>query len=381
LHFQEANSCMTNTPLELEKKIKNLSFKGLPFVVFKRPHTNKLSLFWQDSNRLQLFNKDNQSGFVMAPFLHSKDAYLIIPDGVIHADFMDIETEQSKQLNKQTVLIKPLSIQTSALKKAHMQLVSKAISSIENQLFEKVVVARKTDQSYSKSPWSIFKELAFNYPHAFCYWWYHPTLGSWQGASPETLMKIENNELQTISLAGTQAVVSDQYPKWNSKEIHEQAIVTADIVASLEALKIKVSIGNTFNSMAGVLWHLRTDIKGLVVNQDIFSIINSLHPSPAISGLPRQDALNFIKSHEALDRSFYSGYLGLVHMDENGTPTDPAQQHIVQAELYVNLRCMELINSKAIIYVGSGITVNSNPLNEWEETVLKSKTMSKVLAS
>jgi len=381
LHFQEANSCMINTTLELENKIKDLSLKGLPFVVFKRPHTNKLSLFWQDSNRLHLFNKDNQSGFVMAPFLHSKEAYLIIPDGVIHADLLNTENEQSKQVKTHTAQIKPINIQALALKQAHIQLVSKAISNIEAQLFEKVVVARKTHQSYSKSPWNIFHELAINYPNAFCYWWYHPTVGSWQGATPETLMKIENNELQTISLAGTQAVILDQLPQWNSKEINEQALVTADIVASLESLKIKASVGNTFNSMAGVLWHLRTDIKGLLVNQDIFSLINSLHPSPAISGLPRREALSFIKVHEDLERSFYSGYLGLVYMDENGTPIDLAQQHIVRAELYVNLRCMELLNSKAIIYVGSGITINSDPLKEWEETVLKSKTMSRVLVS
>ena len=48
-------------------------------------------------------------------------------------------------------------------------------------------------------------------------------------------------------------------------------------------------------------------------------------------------------------------------------------------ELFVNLRCMQLVKDQALIYVGGGITAGSDPENEWDETVLKSKTMSSIL--
>jgi len=96
-----------------------------------------------------------------------------------------------------------------------------------------------------------------------------------------------------------------------------------------------------------------------------------LHPTPAVCGLPKNEAKSFILENENYDRKYYTGFLGELNSDVNGINT---------SSLYVNLRCMEIAKDEAIIYVGGGITKDSIPEKEWEETVRKTATMKKVLS-
>jgi isochorismate synthase len=89
--------------------------------------------------------------------------------------------------------------------------------------------------------------------------------------------------------------------------------------------------------------------------------MESLHPTPAVSGLPQAISLELIDSLEKHQRELYAGYIGLV--EEN------------QASVYVNLRCCQLSQGKIHLYLGGGYTKDSDPQNEWEETVNKSKTI------
>ena len=78
-------------------------------------------------------------------------------------------------------------------------------------------------------------------------------------------------------------------------------------------------------------------------------------------------ALDYIGCHEQLDRSLYSGFLGVV------------SPH--QTSLFVNLRCMSIQDHMATVYVGGGITEKSNPEGEWQEVLQKANTMGRILAS
>jgi isochorismate synthase len=132
---------------------------------------------------------------------------------------------------------------------------------------------------------------------------------------------------------------------------------------SIENLKVS----EPFTVQAGNLVHLRTDISGkLKSNDSLENLINSLHPTPAVCGLPKTVALAFILQNERYDRSYYTGYLGELNINNT-------------TNLFVNLRCMQLKNSLVSIYVGGGITADSIPENEWEETVSKTEVMKKVL--
>jgi len=87
-------------------------------------------------------------------------------------------------------------------------------------------------------------------------------------------------------------------------------------------------------------------------------LLRALHPTPAVCGLPKKEALQFIRKSESHDREFYSGFLGTLNFKE-------------QTRLFVNLRCLKLMGRTAILYAGAGITGDSVPEKEWTETERK----------
>ncbi|MAB58387.1 MAG: hypothetical protein CL524_12710 [Aequorivita sp.] len=116
--------------------------------------------------------------------------------------------------------------------------------------------------------------------------------------------------------------------------------------------------------------HLRTDITGILKRgkATLTKIAAALHPTPAVCGRPQKFAKEFILQNEGYNREFYTGFLGPVN--ENGA----------SASLMVNLRCMKIENNTARIFVGGGITIGSQPADEWQETQNKMQTMLQVLA-
>jgi isochorismate synthase len=94
--------------------------------------------------------------------------------------------------------------------------------------------------------------------------------------------------------------------------------------------------------------------------------LDTLHPTPAVCGLPKAAAKDFILQNENYDRCYYTGFLGEINTN-------------LKTELFVNLRCVEIIDTFAAIYVGGGITLDSNPEDEWLETSNKTNTIKSVL--
>lgn len=367
---------MANNLDTLLHKIKSLQKQVLPFVVFKSPNSSELCLLWQNTAHLFSFNSPNAQGFVMAPFSPNAPAHLLVPDGKMKATLKTgvykIPVSQGHQAIEQ---------KASLAKTKHTNLVAAAVNEIKKGAFKKVVLARAITHKTDKPPLETFLALAIKYPAAFCYWWSHPKTGAWQGATPETLMILANNTLDTVSLAGTQKVTSLK-PFWGQKEQEEQAIVTQDLTNSLKKIGALVSVNNPESVQAGAMWHLKSKISATVSNIEIGALIAALHPSPAICGLPRAQALAFINSKEDLSRSFYAGYLGLVnyHGIDKPIPKEQGKKNILtSAALFVNLRCMAVHKDHVKIYVGSGITRDSDPIKEWEETQLKALTMKSVL--
>ncbi len=270
---------------------------------------------------------------------------------------------------------------------AHIALVNKAKSAIDGGLIDKLVLSRSLKLSNSTPPLRLFLTLIERYASAFCYLWYHPKIGMWLGATPEILLQLQNDRFTTMSLAGTQIAVGREKPEWGRKELEEQAMVTEYIKNVLVDKVTDLKIFGLESVLAGNLWHLRTKITGHL-NKDLKELIQAMHPTPAVCGLPMEEAKKFILQNEAYDRTYYTGYLGELNMlqEKNRAPKGKNIENRAyrslkpMTALYVNLRCMQLTLNEAIIYVGGGITKDSNPEMEWEETVNKSLTMLKVLS-
>ena len=171
-----------------------------------------------------------------------------------------------------------------------------------------------------------------------------------------------------MSLAGTQLFSNKKVVHWGSKERTEQQYVTDYIAQILGAELGALAVSEPYTIQAGSLVHLRTDLKATVKDDtDVLDLVQRLHPTPAVCGVPKEEALNFIVANEGYDREFYTGYLGEL-------------KGFTNCDLYVNLRCVKIDDSKASIFVGGGITSDSNPEDEWFETVEKSKVIKKALA-
>ncbi|MBT8260061.1 MAG: chorismate-binding protein, partial [Bacteroidia bacterium] len=157
--------------------------------------------------------------------------------------------------------------------------------------------------------------------------------------------------------------------------------------SSLEPIVEKLNISSTKTVQAGKLLHLQTDINASLRDNNLEELIKSLHPTPATCGLPKDKAKAFILEHENYNRSYYTGFLGelnfKVKSSRNSNRRNIENNAYVsiknETNLYVNLRCMQIKQNKAMIYVGGGVTKDSIPEKEWQETVNKTKTMKNVL--
>lgn len=270
-----------------------------------------------------------------------------------------IDLEQILQLqNKQQLTVESLKESFYMSKKDYEQYVKDIVQNIKEGTFTKCVAARKI-KVVKPDNFNIatsFIQLLTKYNGAFRYLANTP-FGLWMGATPELLLQQENNQFSTVGLAGTKT----DNRAWTAKEKDEQAIVTQYIVNTLKSNGAEnISTSETYTFQAGHLQHLKTDI----AFQSEKLLVEKLHPTPAVCGLPLQNSKDFILKVEKNNRSLYSGFLGL-----QGN----------KAKYFVNLRCLQIFESHIDIHVGAGITLNSIPEDEWFETEAKSEVMKRIL--
>ncbi|WBX70551.1 isochorismate synthase [Tenacibaculum retecalamus] len=344
--------------LSIEKALES----KLPFVVYRKPNTTLLKGWFQKNDNLYTSKEYTESGFIFAPF-DDKNAAILLPKE--HSLFQEEEALFKIDLSDENNFEPDYSSE-----KSHINLVEKGIKAIDENQFKKVVLSRKEELKLTDfNAIKTFKKLLANYPNAFTYIWFHPKVGTWLGATPETLVQIKDNNFKTMSLAGTQVFNNTTNVSWSPKEIEEQQFVTDYITDKLISICKKTVKGTVKTIKAGNLLHLRTLISG-EMNSENSTLIKKLHPTPAVCGLPLETSKAFILKNENYNRSYYTGFLGELNLKIDTKNT---------SELFVNLRCMEIKNSSAFIFIGGGITKESNPKSEWKETIAKTKTMKKIL--
>ena len=361
---------------------------GKAMVSYRLPGKEAVQLLSQTSNKAFRIKDFSEGGFLFAPFQHTENP-LFIPENECNKTVLPFYKGENVPSNLSEN--KTSGSKTKA-KSDHINLVSLGIETIKKSTLIKVVLSRKEIQKVTLSASEIFQNLLLLYQNAFVYLWSHPETGVWIGATPETLLKTERTKFSTMALAGTRKLQEFAENDWNNKEIVEQQIVTDSIVSKLNELgytKDVLKISETYTSDAGSLLHLRTDISGTIKNgtSEIGAILKVLHPTPAICGLPTKEAYKFISDHENYDREFYTGYLGPLNMTTEIKRSSRTRNQENQAyasirknsSIFVNLRCLKYKEGEVTIYVGGGITKDSNASSEWEETVNKTRTMKAAL--
>jgi isochorismate synthase len=352
-------------------------------------------------------------GFAFSPFLNESGTQTLFLKADVHLSFdsddilsreevtqalaLVVGDSAEKQSKKEAVISKleqshiridsPVSIRSQAFQEVDpdterqhfLQMVEKAIEAIRRGDFQKVALSRSREVNLPTDFDVVrtFKKMCMNYPNAFVSLVSVPGFGVWMGASPEILISQDaEGTFRTVSLAGTQAAHPDTRVKeahWTHKEIEEQALVSRYIVNCFKKIRLReYDEEGPKTVVAGNLMHLRTDFK--VDTQAVgfpqlgTVMLELLHPTSAVCGMPKAAALDFILKNETHNRQFYSGYLGPVNLQQ-------------ETHLFVNLRCMQLREHAAVLYAGAGVTAESVPEKEWLETNMKCQTMLQVLSS
>lgn len=346
-------------------KIKQHYNQNLPFVIYSKPNTSSVFGLLQQNDTLYKITDYSEKGFVFASF--DEKQLVLIPEN--ESEIITAEKEITAFV---TVEIDDSNFDALA-KEQYEDLVSKGIQAIKKEEFKKVVLSRSEKVDLSKFDFAeTFQHLVQLYPTTFCYCFFHPKIGFWMGATPEQLLKANENVFETVALAGTQKDIPETEIVWQQKEKDEQQFVTDFIVKRLREFTASVVVSEPYSLKAGSIWHIKTDISGVLKeNSTLEEVIDTLHPTPAVCGLPKKKAKAFIIENENYERTFYSGFLGELNSSFAGNKTS--------SDLFVNLRSMQIKDKTAILYMGCGITKESVPEKEWEESVNKSMTMKRVL--
>ena len=244
------------------------------------------------------------------------------------------------------------------------------LEKIKPDHLEKVVLSRSHHVKVGKdfSVISAMQLLRNTYSKCTSFFLALPQKGIFFGSTPERLVKLKNQHLQTEALAGTIArgnnMEEDRMFRESlfesMKERKEHNLVKEQIIRKLEpfASSINVSDYPKILKLKNVQ-HLQTPINvELKSSISILDILQILHPTAAVAGTPTEKAMDIIKKMEPHDRGWYSGPIGWINSNGDG-------------EFYVSLRSALVKNEEAHVFAGGGIVSESHPDKEWEETELK----------
>lgn len=245
-------------------------------------------------------------------------------------------------------------------------------AAIAKNAIEKAVAARvvSTEKPMTADNiWQAFCDLHEAYPTAFVFLVIHPVWGCWMGATPETLLQVNDIQAMVMSLAGT---LTKEQGGWTSKEALEQSVTSRFIRDVLQQVGIadaeetavgELRMGDVRHLMSEWRFNLQQGSGAMASDDrsyrslDVYSLLTRLHPTPAVGGYPQQAALDWLVAHEGLDRSLYTGYLGVIG-DQS-------------SHVFVTLRCVQLFSRGYALYAGCGVNAGSDPAVEWLETAAK----------
>ena len=240
--------------------------------------------------------------------------------------------------------------------------------------FGKVVVARAitgeiTTAGDERAP---LQRLTSEYPDTHIF-----ALDGLWGASPETLVSVDHRRVTARVLAGSAARGADAATDMaaatalaasaKDREEHEYA-VTSVITALAPHCRSIVGAVTPFALRLANVWHLASDVSGVLGSRStVFDLIDSLHPTAAVAGVPTDRALATIAEIEAIPRDRYAGPVGWVDGAGNG-------------DWAIALRCAQWGTNEIVAHAGAGIIDGSDPESEFAETELKFRPIRDALA-
>ena len=347
------------------------------FAVYRLPYESHVTLVLQtDGEPMELSScteLNGRKGFVVAPFeVRPDQPILLIPFDKVET----IPVEEIAAFSLPETITHPIGIVGG--QRIHYAIdFANDHSQLELGTFRKIVLARCSDEETQEtlSPLKLFHRACMLYPRMFISLVCTTKSGCWLTATPEILLEGDDkNQWRTIALAGTMQLEGEQLNgegedlSWSTKNIQEQRYVATYIAECLEQFTRDFHEEGPYTVRAANLVHLRSDFTfSLADSSHIGDLLQTLHPTPAVCGLPKREAFQFIVRNEYTPRRYYSGFVGML---------DPEHQ----THLYVSLRCMNIEGHRYHLYAGGGLLKDSTEEQEWQEIEAKLETMRRCIA-
>ncbi len=364
--------------------------EGGAFTLWRMPASTEKVLFICNSGVVELDEvsvEDSEPGFVFAPFQPTEKKLFLKAELVFkfngngksetaHSVSHSDELNPAQKRNEKKI---HFSKNKSASKTPvnYKEIVAKGIQQIEDGILEKIVPSRfkEVDLPDTFDLIDAFETLCKKHPQAFVSIFSSTQSGTWVGATPELLVNVDGeSKFRTHALAGTlpySPEVDLKSVAWTQKEIEEQAMVSRYIINCFKKIRVReYQEHGPKTIVAGNVMHLKTDyvvdMKEINFAQLGSVMLKLLHPTSAVCGMPLEPSLKFLSDHEGYNREFYSGYLGPLNYKG-------------ESSIFVNLRCLQILEHTVRFYAGAGVTIDSNPSKEMEETEMKMMNLLRLL--
>ena len=257
---------------------------------------------------------------------------------------------------------------TPSLAGWHRQ-VTDATASVRRGDLRKVVLAQAlaVDLADGLDVVDTLDRLSDTYPGCFRFLVEPAAGGTFFGATPERLVSVEGRTVQTEALAGStgrgDTLAEDEWLaselRESEKDVHEHELVADAVRDQLAPLATSIRTGTRTVRRLATVQHLRTPMQA-TLNRDehVLTLVEALHPTPAVGGLPPGAALRTIRKTEAFDRGWYAAPVGWFDAAGDGA-------------FGVAIRSALARGDAATLFAGAGIVADSDPESEWDELQLK----------
>ncbi len=291
----------------------------------------------------------------------------------IIAESYEVEVPSAELEPRKEKKIGPLSLtpSSSVVRDAIKRILEKSNS----KLIDKIVASQvfKLDKPISQlnlnSSFPQIYSIHGGYPFAFQFGNENLFLGS----SPEHLAIYKNGDLTVPSIAGTVEFNGSENAARNSllknpRLVREQQIVISFISATLQKFSPQIKVEGPSIASNGNLRHLSSQVTAQKIGlKDVFSALDFLHPTPALSGYPQSSALEFLEHTEPYNRGLYASPIGILDLAQN------------KMELLIGIRSALLTSEASYYFAGAGVLADSDPIEEENEISRKAQLLFKKL--
>ena len=309
--------------------------------------------------------------------------HLITKNEETFAEFDALRKERDKLIHSAQVselkkYRKPLVVKRKEIKKEqYLESIKRVTAVIKAQQAEKVVIARAMKLSFDQSlaPAAALYQVSEEQPESFLFG-LEAENQFFFGATPERLVKVQDRQALSTCLAGStprgktveiDAALGNELLN-DSKNRSEHQFVVSMISQVFKEHSSKMFVPKTPKLMkVRDIQHLFTPVEGeLKEGANLLDLVRDLHPTPALGGEPKQEAMSLIRQYETMNRGYYAAPIGWIDAKGDG-------------EFAVAIRSALLDGKEAYLYAGGGIVEDSQPEAEYDETWVKFRPMLRAL--